>query len=148
LELIQLTGKKMSDLMKNQAAERSFKTVFFVLDVPRPLLYERINNRVDALFENGLLEEAKSLYPFKDFPALRTVGYQELFGFFEKEYGLDRAIELIKRNSRRYAKRQITWFKRYQNAHWISPSVFEDPAAILEIVSKTPEASKVNQTLK
>lgn len=78
----------------------------------RTWLYDRIDRRVDLMLAEGLVQEAKDLYPFRELPSLNTVGYQELWPYFTGEYNLDRAVELIKRNSRRYAKRQITWFGR------------------------------------
>ncbi|MFA6336091.1 MAG: tRNA dimethylallyltransferase [Bacteroidales bacterium] len=75
-------------------------------------LYERINRRVDVMIENGFLEEAETLYEFRDRPALKTVGYKELFDYLDGKHSLDKAVELIKRNTRRYAKRQITWWRR------------------------------------
>jgi len=84
----------------------------------REKLYQRINERVDKMIENGLIEETKNLYKFKHLNALQTVGYKELFDFIDNKHSLERAIELIKQNSRRYAKRQITWLKKY-DAEWL-----------------------------
>lgn len=84
----------------------------------REKLYERINFRVDKMVEQGLIEEAKKFYQYKDTNALNTVGYKELYAHFDGEYELDKAIELIKRNSRRYAKRQLSWFNRDKDINW------------------------------
>jgi tRNA dimethylallyltransferase len=106
--------------------------------LPRAALYERINWRVDVMMQQGLLHEAMQLIPYKHKNALQTVGYKELFDFLDNETNLDRAVELIKQNSRRYAKRQITWFKRYADAIWVHPSVFEDELFFAEqILSRT-----------
>lgn len=119
LEIIELTGKKLSDLTTGKAKERPFETDYYVLNHPREVLYNRINLRVDMMFENGLLEEARSLLPFKSLQALNTVGYKELFDYFDGEHNLETAKELIKRNTRRYAKRQLTWFKGVEDAVWL-----------------------------
>jgi tRNA dimethylallyltransferase len=87
-----------------------------ILNCPRTVLYDKINARVDQMMKDGLEEEARALIPFKDYAALRTVGYKELFPYFDGECSLELAINEIKKNSRRYAKRQITWFKKYDNA--------------------------------
>ena len=89
-------------------------------------LYERINNRVDSMMSLGLLEEVKSLYQKKNLVSLKTVGYSELFDFLDGKLKLEEAVELIKRNSRRYAKRQITWFKRESNYQWLNPNNIEN----------------------
>jgi tRNA dimethylallyltransferase len=103
------------------------------LDVPRELLYERINKRVDSMISNGLVEEASLLYQFKNYRPLETVGYQELFQYFDHEISKDEAIELIKQNSRRYAKRQITWFKKHGNWKYFKPDDFEN---ILDFINE------------
>src|SRR5690606_18540952 len=91
-----------------------FETLFIAADIPRELLYQRINDRVDQMMKNGLLEEARSLYPFRDKKSLQTVGYRELFLYFDGEISLDKAVEEIKKNTRRYAKRQLTWLRSDQ----------------------------------
>lgn len=120
LEVIRASGKKMSDYQQHAKKARDFDIHYFVLHWQRDLLYNRINQRVDLMIENGLLEEAKVLVPFKDRTALQTVGYQEIFEFLDGKYTLHRAIELIKQNSRRYAKRQTTWFKKNPDAIWLN----------------------------
>ena len=84
-----------------------------LLELPRETLYQRINHRVDIMMEEGLLEEVKSLFPFRHLNALQTVGYRELFDYIEGKHSLETAVEEIKKNTRRYAKRQMTWFKKY-----------------------------------
>ncbi|MDZ7646359.1 MAG: tRNA dimethylallyltransferase [Cytophagales bacterium] len=92
------------------------------LEVDREELYRRIDSRMDDMIANGLFEEAEQFYPKQHLNALQTVGYREIFGYFENEYDRDEAIRLLKRNSRRYAKRQLTWFKRDQGIRWFNPS--------------------------
>lgn len=106
-------GKSILEFHSKPKAERNFQVQKLFLDPPRPLLYERINKRVDQMMENGLLDEVRSLLPHKTLNALQTVGYRELFDYFDNKVSLSEAIELIKRNTRHYAKRQLTWFKKY-----------------------------------
>ena len=131
LEIIQLSGKKMSEHYTNTHKKRPFSSHHLVLDWPREKLYERINKRVDLMIEAGLLDEVKALLPYRDKNALQTVGYQEIFDYLDGNADLNRAIELIKQNSRRYAKRQITWFKRNPDALWVKPEAFENPGELL-----------------
>lgn len=126
LEIIRLSGLTMCENLAQNQNERPFQTSFFVLDLPRAELYERINMRVDLMMNRGLLHEVMSLEQYRTKNALQTVGYKELFDFLEGKTDLNRAIELIKQNSRRYAKRQITWFKRYEDAFWVHPSEFDN----------------------
>ena len=126
LEICLSTKKPYSSLLKNKSKIRSFNCIKICLNIDRVDLYERINNRVDSMLSLGLLEEVKSLYPKKHLVSLKTVGYSELFDFLEGKLKLEEAIELIKRNSRRYAKRQITWFKRDSNYLWLNPNNIEN----------------------
>ena len=119
LEAIQITGKKYSELREQNTVKRPFSIEFFIIEHDRKKLYERINQRVDLMIETGLEKEAKSVLNMRGLTTLNTVGYQELFQYFDGDIELIEAIELIKRNTRRYAKRQLTWFRRYPNAHWI-----------------------------
>ncbi len=112
LEVTVSTGKRFSSFKSFRKKERSFIVERIQIERPREELYERINRRVDMMMESGLLEEVKSLYQFRKLTALKTVGYRELFAYLDGEISLDEAVDLIKRNTRRYAKRQITWFKR------------------------------------
>lgn len=104
-------NKPYSSFLGNRPV-RPFSCAYFRMHPPRELLYERINQRVDLMLKAGLEQEAKALFPFADLPVLQTVGYQEWWPYFKGEYSRDRAIELVKQNSRRYAKRQVTWFGR------------------------------------
>ncbi|MFN4235348.1 MAG: tRNA (adenosine(37)-N6)-dimethylallyltransferase MiaA [Bacteroidia bacterium] len=115
------TGIPYSQLRKGEKKERNFKILKIGIDWPREKLYERINQRVDLMFEQGLVEEAKKLIPFKNINALQTVGYRELFDYFEGKCTLEEAKELIKQNTRRFAKRQLTWFRKDQEIKWFKP---------------------------
>lgn len=120
LEVIRTSGRTFSSFQQSERKNRNYSLYRFVIDLPRELLYERINKRVDSMMQNGLLQEASSLYEFKDLQVLNTVGYAELFDYVAGETGLEVATELIKRNTRRYAKRQLTWFRRDPDNVWIS----------------------------
>ena len=119
IEAIRLSGEKYSELRKATPVPRPFKTHRFVINHERKTLYDRINKRVETMIDSGLIEEAESVKKFRTFSSLNTVGYKELFEYFDGKISLGDAINLIKRNSRRYAKRQITWFKRHKDAIWI-----------------------------
>ena len=112
LEVIETTGNKFSDQRTASVKKRNFIPIKILLNDDRELLYERINNRVDLMIKNGLIEEAGNLFPHKSLNALNTVGYKELFNYFDGKLDLDEASEEIKKNSRRYAKRQLTWFNK------------------------------------
>lgn len=122
LEIIYSTGKKYSEQRIGKKAERPFHIIKIGLSLPRELLYERINQRVDEMLQQGLLDEAKTLFTNKKLPALNTVGYSELFDFIEDKLKLEEAIALIKQNTRNYAKRQMTWFKKDENIKWFQPN--------------------------
>jgi tRNA dimethylallyltransferase len=112
LEVTLMTGRKFSSFKSNTQKKRNFKIEKIVVNRPREELYERINLRVEKMMEAGLLEEVKGLYQFRERTALKTVGYSELFDYIDGKVSLDEAVGLIKRNTRRYAKRQITWWRR------------------------------------
>ena len=122
LEICLQTGKPYSSFRKNSKKARNFNTKKIVLNLPREELYARINARVDTMMDSGLLEEARSLYPQRGLNALNTVGYKELFEHFDGKYPLDEAVSRIKGNTRRYARKQLTWFKRDASARWFSPN--------------------------
>jgi tRNA dimethylallyltransferase len=119
IEVIRLTGKTFTEMRKASKKEHPFEIVRFIIEHDRDKLYERINLRVDLMMQQGLLAEVQSVHEFKTLNALRTVGYSELFDFIEGKTSLDEAIELIKQNSRRYAKRQLTWFRKHMDANLI-----------------------------
>lgn len=118
LEICIGSGKPYSSFLNVKKNSRIFKTISIGLTADRELMYERINQRVDIMMENGLLEEVKILYPHKELNALNTVGYKELFNYLDHEWDLDFAISEIKKNTRRFAKRQVTWFKRNKETSW------------------------------
>jgi tRNA dimethylallyltransferase len=121
LSVIRQTGKPFSFYLDNQIIKRNFVSINLLLDIQRDTLYERINQRVENMMERGLEAEARQLYDFKKLKSLQTVGYKELFDYFDGLITLGEAIELIKRNSRRYAKRQLTWFNNKGNWERINP---------------------------
>jgi tRNA dimethylallyltransferase len=112
------TGKPYSSFLNQKKNERRFSPIIIGLEAERAVMYDRINQRVDIMMNAGLLEEAKKLYPNKKRNALQTVGYRELFDYFDGEITFETAIEEIKKNTRRFAKRQLTWFKRNENVKW------------------------------
>ncbi|MDD7887249.1 tRNA (adenosine(37)-N6)-dimethylallyltransferase MiaA [Flavivirga sp. 57AJ16] len=118
LEICIGTGKPYSSFLKKGKIERPFKTITVGLSADREMIYNRINKRVDIMIQEGLLEEVKSLVPFKGLNALNTVGYKELFNYLDGEWTLDFAISEIKKNTRRFAKRQLTWFKKNAETFW------------------------------
>lgn len=118
LTAIRLTGKKMSDLRLGNLQSK-YRVLRFIIDLPREELYERINQRMDIMIENGLIEEIKSLFGKNNKIVMNTVGYKEFIPYLNNEISLDDAIETAKMNSRRYAKRQLTWFRRYKDAIWL-----------------------------
>lgn len=120
LEIIRQTGKTFTSFRTNPKKERDFKIKKFVLIRDREELIQRINQRVDIMVEEGLIEEARELYPFRDLNALNTVGYKELFKYFDNKISLEEAIEEIKINTRKYAKRQVTWFRKDKDYTWLS----------------------------
>jgi tRNA dimethylallyltransferase len=127
MEVYDASGKNMTYWRsKNKPSDRPFDIVKIALERPREELYERIDLRMDLMIEEGLFEEAKEFYPFKDLNALQTLGYTEIFGYFNGDYDKKEAIRLLKRNSRRYAKRQLTWFKKDKEFKWFHPENKEE----------------------
>jgi tRNA dimethylallyltransferase len=121
LEVCLGTGKKFSSFKDKKQNKRNFIPIKIGLNLPKEILHHNINKRVDEMMENGFLEEAKKLIPFKNFNALQTVGYKELFDYFEEKTSLQEAIDLIKLHTRQYAKRQMTFFNRHQDYTWFEP---------------------------
>ncbi len=115
------TGESIMSYRSGEKKERNFQTIKVGLELPREELYDRINRRVDSMMENGLLEEVKALYPYKELKNLQTVGYSELFDHLDGICSLQEAIDKIKQHSRNYAKRQMTWFKKDEGIQWFSP---------------------------
>ena len=126
LEVCLSTGKPFSSFRKKTKAERPFDILKIGLNRDREELYERINERVDIMVAEGLLEEVKGLYDYKGHQALQTVGYKEIFDYMDGQHDWEEAIRLLKRNTRRYAKRQMTWFRRDAEIHWFSPKELEE----------------------
>ncbi len=122
LEVCITTGKPYSSFLTNTVKERPFEIIKIGLTRPREELYQRINARVDQMIENGLIDEARQFYPYKDFNSLNTVGYKELFKYFDGDWTLEFAIDKIKQHSRNYARKQLSWFNRDKEIHWINLS--------------------------
>ena len=118
IEVYNFTGKSIEYFKTNKTKKRNFDIIKIGLFIDRIKLYKKINSRVDLMIKNGLINEVESLISHKDKNALQTVGYKEIFKYFDKEYTLDVAIEKIKQNTRNFAKRQITWFKKDQEINW------------------------------
>ena len=126
LEIFESTGRKYSEFLTKNIVDRDFGIIKIGLERARANLYERINARVDEMIEKGLEAEARGLYEMKDLNPLKSVGYREFFEFFEGKISREKAIELIKRNSRRYAKRQITWWSRDKEIVWFNPDQIQE----------------------
>jgi tRNA dimethylallyltransferase len=122
LEVCRGTGRPFSSFRVKAKKKRDFEVIKIGLERDRTELYTRIDQRMDQMIANGLFDEADALFPKRHLNALQTVGYSEIFGYLEGNYDREEAIRLLKRNSRRYAKRQLTWFKRDQSIHWFVPS--------------------------
>ena len=133
LEIYKASGKTFTSFRIQQQQKRNFKTIKVILSREREVLYERINHRVDIMLEEGLLDEVKSVYPFKENNALQTVGYKELFAFLDGEISLEFAVSEIKKNTRRYAKRQMTWFRRDPETVFFNP---EEPETVFNYLNE------------
>lgn len=132
IEISLLTGKSYSSLRTKTTKQRPFKILKIGLTRPRNELYSRINERVDEMMRLGLEEEARSLYPYKNLNSLNTVGYKELFAYFEGKCSLEEAVEKIKQHSRNYAKKQLSWFNRDADIHWFHPNEDDQIIAWIE----------------
>lgn len=139
LEVYEATGKPFSSYRVQAQSDRPFDIVTIGLNTERATLYERINQRVDKMIADGLVEEVRSLLPYRNKPALLTVGYVEIFDFIDGKISLAEAVDRVKQNSRRYAKRQITWFKKYGNTVWFEPNDLE---GIVSFLKTTDERTK------
>lgn len=126
LEICTITGRPYSTLRTGAKKERPFNIIKIGLNRPREELYDRINRRVDAMMADGLLAEAERYYPYRHLNTLNTVGYKELYDYMDGTLSLDTAIDLIKQDSRRYAKRQLSWFNRDRDVHWFHPDDEEE----------------------
>lgn len=126
LEVSIQTGKPYSSFRTGNKKQRSFSIIKIGVNYPREILHQRINQRVDKMIGEGLLDEARSLYSLKHLNSLNTVGYRELFDFFDNKTSLETAVELIKRNTRRYARKQISWFNGDKDLTWFQPDMVDD----------------------
>ena len=136
LEVSIQTGKPYSSFLTGKRKKREFDFQVFVLNRDRENLYDRINKRVEIMINQGLVDEARNLYRYRDLTPLKTVGYREIFDYLEEKTSLEEAIDLIKRNTRKYARRQLTWFRRYPDAIWIDVEKDDVLNKIIENVKK------------
>lgn len=134
LEVCLTAGQPYSSFLKQRKERRGFRALYVGLRAPREVVYERINARVDAMLEAGLLQEARSLYPYRSLNALQTVGYRELFGYFDGAISLDEAVAEIKKHTRRFAKRQLTWLRRHKHIVWVDHGV--TPEIVVKAVTE------------
>jgi tRNA dimethylallyltransferase len=132
LEVCRATGQPYSQFRKGSKADRSFKTIKIGLQLPRPQLYERIDTRMDVMLAQGLKQEALNLVPYRNLNALQTVGYKEIYDHLDGLYDWEEAVRLLKRNSRRYAKRQLTWFGQDPEMKWFEPGQLQEIVAYIE----------------
>ncbi len=144
LEVVRSTGKPFSSFRTGKKVDRPFHVIMVGLEMEREKLYERIDLRMDQMIENGLFEEAEKFYTERNLNALQTVGYKEIFGYLAGEYDKEEAVRLLKRNSRRYAKRQMTWFKKNEQVKWFEATDSEGVLKYVmsEIESKSLESEK------
>lgn len=133
LEICMMTGRPYSSFRSNKKKKRPFSILKIGLDCDRATLHEKINKRVDQMIRDGLEEEARSVFQFRNLQSLNTVGYRELFAYFEGKQSLETAIELIKRNSRRYARKQLTWYRNDPDFKWFEP---ENIQAVISYIEK------------
>lgn len=120
IDIIWQTGKTYTQNISGNFRQRNFRVIRIGIEAPREIIYERINQRVDKMMHDGLVEEVKDLLEFRDFVALKTVGYTEIFRYFDQDWDLETAVEEIKKNSRRFAKRQLTWYRKEDNINWVN----------------------------
>jgi tRNA dimethylallyltransferase len=134
LEISEMTGRPYSSFLTGHAKQRSFLPLQICLDIPREELHANINRRVESMLADGLVEEARRLYPYRGLNALNTVGYKELFDYFDNKCSLDEAVQKIKDHTRQYARRQLTWFRRQKDTKWFSP---DEDELILKFLNET-----------
>lgn len=125
LEICHMTGRTYTSFRRNERRQRPFRIVKIALNRPREELYERINKRVDSMMADGLLDEARRLYPRRQLNALNTVGYKEMFAYLDGTWTLEEAVERMKGNTRRYARKQLTWFKKDPDVSWFAPGDYQ-----------------------
>jgi len=134
VEVCQMTGKTFTSFRTRTVKERPFRIIKIGVNQDRKLLYSRINERVLRMMEAGLLEEARSVYPYRSLNSLNTVGYKELFTYFDGDCTLEEAVDLIQRNTRKYARKQLTWFRRDQQIKWFEPDQINE---IIKYIDQT-----------
>ena len=134
VEVCQMTGKTFTSFRTRTVKERPFRIIKIGINQDRKVLYNRINERVLRMMDAGLLEEARSVYPYRSLNSLNTVGYKELFMYFDGDCTLDEAVDMIQRNTRKYARKQLTWFRRDQQIKWFEPDQIEE---IIEYIDLT-----------
>ncbi len=134
LEVVRGTGYPFSSVRIKKTMKMPYSQLKIGLNMEHEKLYSKINQRMDQMIEEGLFEEAEKLYPYKNLNALQTVGYSEIFNFMDRKYDKEEAIRLLKRNSRRYAKRQLTFFRKYKDIHWFKPNQEKE---IRELIKQT-----------
>lgn len=132
LEVVRGTGKSIISFQRKEKKSRDFKIIKLGIELPRQELYNNINQRVDEMIEDGLIEEARDLLPYQKYNALQTVGYREIFDYFNNEISKEQAVDAIKQNTRHYAKRQLTWFKKDETIHWFAPDKID---SIIEYIN-------------
>jgi tRNA dimethylallyltransferase len=140
LEIITQTGRPYSSFLTRRKKERDFMTISIGINLERSRLYENINLRVERMIEEGLAEEVKKLLPYRKLNALNTVGYKEIFDCFDGKISLDEAKDLIKRHTRQYARRQLTWFRKDKNIRWFAP---DEKEAIIQYISDSLSPHRV-----
>ena len=132
LEVVKTTGRSILSFRNKEKKQRPFRILEFAINIPRKELYQRINKRVDQMMEDGLLDEVKSLLPYQGLNALHTVGYTELFDYLQGRSGLEESLSLIKQNTRRYAKRQITWLNKNEGLLWLEEDYLKNIFSVYE----------------
>jgi len=137
VEICQMTGKTFTSFRKKTIRQRPFRIIKIGINQSRDILYHRINQRVDQMMDAGLLNEAKTVYPHRHLNSLNTVGYKELFLHLDGIYSLEEAVDLIKRNTRKYARKQLTWFRRDQEIKWFEPEQVEEIITYLDQKMRT-----------
>ncbi|ACU06760.1 tRNA delta(2)-isopentenylpyrophosphate transferase [Flavobacteriaceae bacterium 3519-10] len=139
IDIIWQTGKSYTENIASQVSDRDFNVIRIGIQAPRETVYERINQRVDRMIDEGLLEEVRGLIPYRNLVSLQTVGYSELFKYFDGDWTLDFAVEEIKKNSRRFAKRQLTWYRKETNIHWVRfENAVEESLSLLKNLNIKP----------
>ena len=139
IDIIWQTGKSYTENIASQVSDRDFNVIRIGIQAPRETVYERINQRVDRMIDEGLLEEVRGLIPYRNLVSLQTVGYSELFKYFDGDWTLEFAIEEIKKNSRRFAKRQLTWYRKETNIHWVGfENAVEESLSLLKNLNIKP----------